>query len=80
MLGVTRYLCNALRNIITLWKQSNITKYAIKKTGNITQVTLLANVTRYLSNIVSVTNLILRNIITKSNKVTDLVSNPLSNA
>ena len=31
---------------------------------------------RYLSNIVTVTNLILRNIITKSNKVTNLVSNP----
>ena len=54
-------------------------KYAIK-TGNITQVTLLTNVTRYLSNIVTVTNLILRNIITTSNKVTNLVSNPLSNA
>ena len=52
-------------------------KYAIK-TGNITQVTLLANVTRYLSNIVTVMNLILRNIITKSNEVTNLVSNPLS--
>ena len=58
---------------------SNITKYAIK-TGNITQVTLLTNVTRYLSNIVTVTNLILRNIITTSNEVTNLVSNPLSNA
>ena len=34
-------------------------KYAIK-TGNITQVILLTNVTRYLSNIVTVTNLILR--------------------
>ena len=49
------------------------------KTGNITQVTLLANVMRYLSNIVTVTNLILRNIITKSNEVTNLISNPLSN-
>ena len=79
MLGVTRYLCNALRNIITFLVPSNITKYAIK-TGNITQVTLLTNVTRYLSNIVTVTSLILRNIITTSNEVTNLVSNPLSNA
>ena len=54
-------------------------KYAIK-TGNITQVTLLTNVTRYLSNIITVTNLKLRNIITTSNEVTNLVSNPLSNA
>ena len=54
-------------------------KYALK-TGNITQVTLLTNLTRYLSNIVTVTNLILRNIITISNEVTNLVSNPLSNA
>ena len=54
-------------------------KYAIK-TGNITQVTLLTNVTCYLSNIVTVTNLILRNIITTSNEVTNLGSNPLSNA
>ena len=38
------------------------------------------NLTRYLSNIGTVTNLILRNIITKSNEVTNLVSNPLSNA
>ena len=53
---------NALRNIILLlsWQLSNITKYAIK-TGNITQVTLLTNVTRYLSNIVTVTSLILHN-------------------
>ena len=58
---------------------SNIMKYAIK-TGNITQVTLLTNVTRYLSNIVTVMSLILRNIITTSNEVTNLVSNPLSNA
>ena len=73
---------NALHNIITLWYLyylSNITKYAIK-TGNITQVTLLTNVTRYLSNIVTVTSLILRNIITTSNEVTNLVSYPLSNA
>ena len=35
---------------------------------------------RYLSNIVTVTSLILRNIITTSNKVTNLVSYPLSNA
>ena len=54
-------------------------KYAIK-TGNITQVTLLTNVTRYLSNIVTVTNLILRNIITTGSEVANLVSNPLSNA
>ena len=53
-------------------------KYAIK-TGNITQVTLLTNVTRYLSNIVTVMSLILRNIITTSNEVTNLVSNLLSN-
>ena len=46
------------------------------------QATLLTNVTRYLSNIVTVTNLILllRNIITTSNEVTNLVSYPLSNA
>ena len=50
-------------------------KYAIK-TDNITQVTLLTNVTCYLSNIVTVTSLILRNIITTSNKVTNVVSNP----
>ena len=56
-----------------------VTKYAVK-TGNITQVTLLTNVMRYLSNEVTVTSLILRNIITLSNKVTNLVSNPLSNA
>ena len=43
------------------------------------QATLLTNVTRYLSNIVTVTNLILRNIITTSNEVTNLVSYPLSN-
>ena len=43
-------------------------------------ITLLANVTHYLSNEVTVTNLILRNIITLSNKITNLVSNPLSNA
>ena len=54
-------------------------KYAIK-TGNITQVTLLTNVTRYLSNIVTVANIILHNIITTSNEVTNLDSNPLSNA
>ena len=45
------------------------------KTGNIRQDTLLTNVTRYLSNIITV---ILR--IIKSNEVTNLVSNPLSNA
>ena len=74
MLGVTRYVI-----LLLLWYLSNITKYAIK-TGNITQVTLLTNVTRYLSNIVTVTSLILCNIITTSNEVTNLVSNPLSNA
>ena len=81
VLGVTRYLYNALRNIITFVVStvSNITKYAIK-TGNITQVTLLTNLTRYLSNIVTVMGLILCNIITTSNKVTNLVSNVLSNA
>ena len=74
MVGVTRYVI-----LLLLWLLSNIMKYAIK-TGNITQVTLLTNVTRYQSNIVTVTNLILRNIITTSNEVTNLVSNPLSNA
>ena len=54
-------------------------KYAIK-TGNITQVTLLSNATCYLSNIVTVTSLIICNIITTSNKVTNLFSNPLCNA
>ena len=54
-------------------------KYAIK-TGIITQVILFINVTRYLSNIVTVTSLILRNIITTSNEVTNLVGYPLSNA
>ena len=54
-------------------------KYAIK-TGNITQVTLLTNVMPYLSNEVTVTSVILHNIITTSNEVTNLVSNPLSNA
>ena len=54
-------------------------KYAIK-TGNITQITLLTNVTCYLSNIVTVTSLILCNIITTSNKIANLVSYPLSNA
>ena len=48
-------------------------KYAIK-TGNITQVTSLTNVTRYLSNIITVTSLILCNIITTSNEVTNVVS------
>ena len=53
-------------------------KYAIK-TGNITQVTSLTNVTHYLSNLVTVTSLILRNIttsniITTSNEVANLVS------
>ena len=65
--------------LLLLWYLNNITKYAIK-TGNITQVTLLTNVTRYLSNIVTVTNLILCNIITISNEVTNLVSDPLSNS
>ena len=46
--------------------------------GNIMQVTLLTNVTRYLSNIFTVTSLILRNNITTSNEVTNLVSYPLS--
>ena len=50
------------------------------KTGNITQVTSHTNVMRYLSNIVTVTSLILRNIITTSNEVTNLVSYLLSNA
>ena len=74
VLGVTRYVI-----LLLLWYLSNIMKYAIK-TGNITQVTLLTNVMRYLSNIVTVTSLILCNIITTNNKVTNLVSNPLSNA
>ena len=42
--------------------------------GNITQFTLLTNVTRYLSTIVTVTSLILHIIITTSNEVTTLVS------
>ena len=54
-------------------------KYAIK-TGNITQVTLLTNVTHYLSNIVTVASLMLCNIIATNNEVTNLVSYPLSNA
>ena len=54
-------------------------KYTIK-TGNKTRVTLLTNVMHYLSNIVTVTSLILHYIITTSNKVTNLVSDPLSNA
>ena len=74
MLGVTRYVI-----LLLLWQLSNITKYAIK-TGNITEVTLLTNVMRYLSNIVTVMSLILRNIITTSNEVTNRVSYPLSNA
>ena len=45
-------------------------KYTIK-TGNITQVTLLTNVTRYISNEVTVTSQIVQNIITTSNKVTN---------
>ena len=73
MLGVTRYVI-----LLLLWQLSNITKYAIK-TGNITQVTLLTNVTHYLSNIVTVMSLILCNIITTSNEVTNIVSYPLSN-
>ena len=75
------YISNTLRNIIIfgVTKYCNITKYAIKM-SNIMQVTLLIKVTRYLSNIVTVTSLILRNIITTSNEVTDLVSYPLSNA
>ena len=51
---------------------SNITKCAIK-TGNIIQVTLLTNVTCYVSNIVAVMNLILCNIVITSNKVTNLI-------
>ena len=54
-------------------------KYAIKA-SNITQVTLLTNTMHYLSNKVTVTNLILSNFITSSNEVTNLVTNPLSNA
>ena len=53
------------------------------KTGNVTQVTLLTKVMRYLSNIVAVscvTSLILHNIIATSNEVTNLVSYSLSNA
>ena len=48
--------------------------------GNITQVALLTNVMRYLSHIVTVTRLILCNVITTSNEVTNLICNPLSNA
>ena len=50
-------------------------KYAIK-TGNRSQFTLLTNVTRYLSNEVTVTSQILCNIITTSN---DDSRNSLSN-
>ena len=53
MLGVTRYLCNALRSIITFVVTniiSNITKKYAIKTGNIMRVTLLTNLMRYLSN------------------------------
>ena len=53
-------------------------KYAVKK-GNITQVTLLANVTHYLSNEVTVMSLILHSIVTLSDKDTNLISYPLSN-
>ena len=49
-------------------------KYAIK-TGNIIQVTLLTNVTHYLTKFCNESN-----IMTISNEVTNLVSNPLSNA
>ena len=68
MLGVTRYVI-----LLLLWQLlvSNIAKYAIKA-DNITHVTLLTNVTRYLSNIVTVTSLILCNIITTSNEVTNI--------
>ena len=66
-------LCNIITFVVPI---SNITKYAIK-TGNITQVTLLKNMTHYLSNIVTVTSLILCNIITTSNKVTNFVRNPV---
>ena len=69
---VTRYII-----LLLLWQLSNITKYTIK-TGN--QVTLLTNVMRYLNNIVTVTSLILCNIIPTSNEVTNLVSYPLNNA
>ena len=43
------------------------------------QATLLTNVTRYLSIMVTVTSLILCKVITTSNEVTNLVSCPLSN-
>ena len=70
------YLCNALcKN----YYFCVIAKYAIK-TGNITQVTLLTNVMCYLSIEVTATGVILHNIITTSNEVTNLISNPLSNA
>ena len=63
--------------LLLLWQLGNV-KYAIK-TDIITQVTLLTSVTHYLSNIVTVMNLILHNIITISNKVINLISNSLSN-
>ena len=53
MLGVTCYISNALFTFV-------VTKYYNKyviKTGNITQVTILTSVTRYLSNIVTVMSL-----------------------
>ena len=58
---------------------NKVTKYAIK-TGNVTQVPLLSNVMRYLNNEVTVTNVTLCNIIMTSDEVTNLVSDPLSNA
>ena len=73
------YSTASVGNIITFVVTKYITKYAIK-TGNITQVTLLTDVMRYLSKIVIVTSLILCNIITTSNEVTNLVSNSLCNA
>ena len=52
-------------DIISIYRPTlTTTTYAIK-TGNITQVTLLTNVIRYLSNIVTVTNLILLLQVTK---------------
>ena len=77
--GTISFMQRRYVTLLLLLYLSNIMKYAIE-TGNIIQVTLLTNVTRYLNNIVTVTSLILRNIITTSNEVTNLISNPLSNA
>ena len=66
---VTHYI------IIITFVVSNITKYTIK-TGNITQATLLTNVTRYLT----VTSLILSILLLQVAKLLISLVYPLSNA